>query len=104
MVASAPGRVNLIGEHTDYNDGFVFPAAIDRATAVAIGGRDDDRLVMYSGTVAGESAFPLDRLYPTERRSWTDYLVGVAACCRPGVKSSGERICAFTGLFPGGRG
>lgn len=104
MVASAPGRVNLIGEHTDYNDGFVFPAAIDRATAVAIGGRDDDRLVMYSGTVAGESAFPLDRLYPTERRSWTDYLVGVAALLQTrGEILRGANLCVH-GSVPRGAG
>jgi galactokinase len=104
MVASAPGRVNLIGEHTDYNDGFVFPAAIDRATAVAIGGRDDNRLVMFSGTVAGECAFPLDRLYPTERRSWTDYLVGVASL----LQSRGETLrganLAIHGNVPRGAG
>lgn len=104
MVASAPGRVNLIGEHTDYNEGFVFPAAIDRATAVAIGPRDDNRLVMYSGTVAGESAFPLDRLYPTERRSWTDYLVGVAALLQArGEVLRGANLCVH-GTVPRGAG
>ncbi|HXR43525.1 MAG TPA: galactokinase family protein, partial [Pseudolysinimonas sp.] len=41
---SAPGRVNLIGEHTDYNDGFVLPFAIDRRTLVALGTRDDGRV------------------------------------------------------------
>jgi galactokinase len=80
-VASAPGRVNLIGEHTDYNDGFVLPAAIDRATAVAIGRRDDDRLVMNPGS-AQDECFTLARLYPSERRAWTDYLTGVAALLR----------------------
>ena len=104
MVASAPGRVNLIGEHTDYNDGFVFPAAIDRATAVAIGGRTDDRLVLYSGTVAGESTFPLDRLYPTERRAWTDYLVGVAALLQTrGEVLRGANLCVH-GSVPRGAG
>jgi galactokinase len=77
-VASAPGRVNLIGEHTDYNDGYVLPAAIDRATAVAVGARDDDRLVMNPGS-ARDASFALSRLYPSERRAWTDYLTGVAS-------------------------
>ena len=77
-VGSAPGRVNLIGEHTDYNDGFVLPGAIDRATAVAVGARDDDRLVMNPGS-AQDSSFLLGRLYPSERRAWTDYLTGVAS-------------------------
>ena len=44
----APGRVNLIGEHTDYNDGYVMPVAIDRATYVAIGRRADRQLFVYS--------------------------------------------------------
>jgi len=44
----APGRVNLIGEHTDYNDGFVFPSAINFHTQVAIAARQDQRLVIYS--------------------------------------------------------
>lgn len=77
-VASAPGRVNLIGEHTDYNDGYVLPGAIDRATAVAVGARDDDRLVMNPGS-AQDASFSLSRLYPSERRAWTDYLTGVAS-------------------------
>ena len=45
---SAPGRVNLIGEHTDYNDGFVLPFALERKAVIAGGRRDDDRLVMVS--------------------------------------------------------
>ena len=44
---SAPGRVNLIGEHTDYNDGFVLPFAIDRRTLVAVGVRDDGVLLLF---------------------------------------------------------
>jgi len=78
VVASAPGRVNLIGEHVDYNDGLVLPVAIDRATAVAAARREDGRLVLL--TDAGqEAAFSAERLYPSERRAWTDYLTGVAS-------------------------
>ncbi|HTS00439.1 MAG TPA: galactokinase [Bacteroidota bacterium] len=77
VVASAPGRVNLIGEHVDYNDGLVLPAAIDRTTAVAASARDDGRLVLV--TDAGqEASFAAGRLYPSERRAWTDYITGVA--------------------------
>jgi len=50
---SAPGRVNLIGEHTDYNEGFVLPFAIDRRTVVAVGARDD-RVVRVASTIADE--------------------------------------------------
>jgi galactokinase len=87
-VASAPGRVNLIGEHTDYNEGYVLPAAIDRATAVAVGARDDDRLVMNPGS-AQDASFPLARLYPSERRAWTDYLTGVASL----LQGRGTPLC-----------
>ena len=47
-IVRAPGRVNLIGEHTDYNDGFVLPMAIDRAVWIALAPRDDRRVVVYS--------------------------------------------------------
>jgi galactokinase len=79
VVASAPGRINLIGEHTDYNDGYVLPAAIDRTTAVALGHRADDKLVMRSASFTEEASFRVARLYPSERRTWTDYVIGVAS-------------------------
>ena len=63
-VWSAPGRVNLIGEHTDYNDGFVFPFAIDRRTTVAVGDRDD-RLVRVASTFSPDVVeVHLDELTP----------------------------------------
>jgi galactokinase len=96
--------VNLIGEHTDYNEGFVFPAAIDRSTAVAIGPRNDDRLVMCSGSMQGESAFALDRLFPSDRRAWTDYLVGVAALLREQHGQLRPASLCVHGVVPRGSG
>jgi len=78
VVASAPGRVNLIGEHVDYNDGLVLPAAIDRTTAIAAAPRDDGRLVLVTDG-GQEGTFAAGRLHPSQRRAWTDYLTGVAA-------------------------
>lgn len=102
-VASAPGRVNLIGEHTDYNEGFVFPAAIDRSTAVAVGPRSDDRLVMNPGS-AEDASFALPRLYPSERRAWTDYLTGVASLLQErGATLSGANMYVY-GNVPRGSG
>src|SRR5215813_2838771 len=73
----APGRVNLIGEHTDYNDGFVMPAAIDASTWVAIAPREDRTLRIYSEQFDEEFAFNLeDRSTPQQQ--WTDYVLGVA--------------------------
>ncbi len=74
----APGRVNLIGEHTDYNDGFVLPMAIDCGTVVA-GTRRKDRLVQVRSLRYNESAaFDLDRPGARERGIWLDYVEGVA--------------------------
>ena len=78
---SAPGRVNLIGEHTDYNEGFVLPLAIDRRTVVALGARDD-RLVRVASTFADEMAeIDLDLLGlqgPEGLSGWSAYPLGVA--------------------------
>jgi galactokinase len=74
----APGRVNLIGEHTDYNDGFVMPFAIDRATIVA-GRKRDDRRIEVAALDMGETAtIDLDAEPQKQRRSWIDYVEGTA--------------------------
>ena len=76
-VWSAPGRVNLIGEHTDYNDGFVFPFAIDRRTTVAVGDRDD-RLVRVASTFSPDVVeVHLDELTPDAVSGWAAYPLGV---------------------------
>jgi galactokinase len=74
-LAFAPGRVNLIGEHTDYNDGFVLPAAIDRFAVVAYSANGEGKLRGYSLTEREERSEPLSRLVPS--RSWFDYAAGV---------------------------
>jgi len=75
----APGRVNLIGEHTDYNEGFVMPAAIDFSCWVAAAPRDDGQIVIYSENLGQsvEASIKGDPLHP--RHNWSDYAVGVAA-------------------------
>ena len=74
----APGRVNLIGEHTDYNDGFVMPAAIGFATRVAIAPRPDRKLVLHSANFSEQVEFELDDLPAKGRDHWSDYVAGVA--------------------------
>ena len=75
-VAVAPGRINIIGEHTDYNQGFVLPAAIDRHVGVAIRLRRDARIVMCSDRYATPVELPD---LPIRRQdSWADYALGVA--------------------------
>src|ERR1044071_4567371 len=77
-VYRAPGRVNLIGEHTDYNDGFVMPAAIDFFTWVALAPRDDRRLAVYSEEFSESVEFDLDAPSPQKADHWSDYVRGVA--------------------------
>lgn len=75
-VFKAPGRVNLIGEHTDYNEGFVFPMAIDRFTYVAISKRDDRIFNIFSDSYKENVTINLDTAKPMKH--WSDYVVGVA--------------------------
>jgi len=75
---SAPGRVNLIGEHTDYNEGFVLPLAIDRRTVVAVGLRED-RVIRVASDFADEVVeIGLDELAPEVLNGWPAYPLGVA--------------------------
>ncbi len=77
-VWSAPGRVNLIGEHTDYNDGFVLPFAIDRRTVLALSPRDD-RMIRVASSFAEEAiSISLDDLIPENLDGWSAYPLGVA--------------------------
>src|SRR6266545_3361761 len=78
LMVRAPGRVNLIGEHTDYNDGFVFPAAINRATYVAARPRDDNLVHVVAVDLGDEDEFALDRIERSAAHPWSDYIRGVA--------------------------
>ncbi len=74
----APGRVNLIGEHTDYAEGFVMPAAINFATLAAISPRSDGKIVLYSENYGEEKTFDASALPPKGSQHWSDYPLGVA--------------------------
>src|ERR1043166_14720 len=74
----APGRVNLIGEHTDYNEGFVMPMAIDFSHYVAMTGRDDRILRIHSDIFKEEASMDLSRAPKRGRKHWSDYPFGVA--------------------------
>ena len=87
-VSRAPGRVNLIGEHTDYNDGFVMPAALDFATLAAFSPRADRGIRVYSMFMDQTLEFDLDKAAPTGRHDWSDYVFGVAAM----LEESGLRL------------
>ena len=89
----APGRVNLIGEHTDYNDGFVMPVAIDRATTATMTRRDDRLIVARSGGKQPAIRIDLDDVGSGPTGSWGDYLRGVAVVLeRRGHRLNGADI------------
>jgi galactokinase len=88
----APGRVNLIGEHTDYAEGFVMPVAIDFATLAAISPRADGKIVLYSENFEEERTFEAAALPATASKHWSDYPIGVAVL----LAGEGQKIPGFS--------
>ena len=104
-VVRAPGRVNLIGEHTDYNDGFVFPMAIEPHVLIAFRGRADAMIRLSSTIFPGQIAeFSLDEKITRGEPRWADYSKGIAAVLqRAGVKLVGMDAM-FSNTLPMGGG
>jgi len=94
----APGRVNLIGEHTDYNDGFVMPSAIGLSTLVAISARPDRKLTIHSEQFSENFEFNVDCLPTQHTGAWCDYVVGVAVM----LQQRGCSLCGANVLVRGG--
>ena len=76
LLIRSPGRVNIIGEHTDYNEGFVLPAAIDKAIYIAIGKRDDDTIHLYAQDYQQSHEVTLTTVTPSDKH-WPNYILGV---------------------------
>ena len=96
LLARAPGRVNLIGEHTDYNDGFVLPMAIDRAIWIALTPRADRRVVVHSLDFDSRADIDLDRLNHADD-GWPEYLRGVAWA----LQEAGQPLRGWQGVMAG---
>ncbi len=95
VVVRAPGRVNLIGEHTDYNDGFVLPMALEHAIWIALRPRTDRRVMVYAQDMNDRAEFSLDGL---ERgHGWVEYLKGVAHV----FQQAGYRLRGWEGVMMG---
>jgi galactokinase len=100
----APGRVNLIGEHTDYNEGFVMPFALDRGTSVAAAARQDRLVRVHSQNLDSSAEFDLNAAEPLRRGTWVDYIQGMArALEHSGIRLSGADLLISSDL-PSGAG
>ncbi|MCQ2974019.1 MAG: galactokinase [Bacteroidales bacterium] len=103
ITVRAPGRINLIGEHTDYNEGFVLPTAVSSAMYFAIGKRNDDLVKIYSYDFKQECEFTINQSDKPQNQ-WASYLFGVTKIIQEkGYKISGYN-CVFGGDVPVGAG
>ncbi|WP_394995013.1 galactokinase [Emticicia sp.] len=100
----APGRINLIGEHTDYNHGFVLPAAIDKAIYFAISPRNDQECKLYSYDLHDSHQFSLEKIEKSDK-GWANFLIGVLAeIIKKGHKIPNGFNVVFGGDVPLGAG
>lgn len=100
----SPGRINIIGEHTDYNQGFVFPAAVNKGIAAAIQKSDTNKCVAYAIDKESKITFDLENLKPSKEGNWENYVFGVVAEIQNKNKVIGNFNIAFKGNIPGGAG
>jgi galactokinase len=100
----APGRINLIGEHTDYNDGFVLPAAIDLQSVAACTIRDDRRFAVYAADKDEPAEFDLDSPVASEPGSWLSYVEGTVRTLEANNRIPSGANIAFSSTIPIGAG
>lgn len=103
IIIRSPGRINLIGEHTDYNKGFVLPAAIDKTIFFAIAPRSDHRLHLVSADLNDEHDVDIKDLQKSPKQ-WPNYLLGVADQLQKAGHSPGGVNVVFGGDIPIGAG
>lgn len=104
LLIFSPGRINIIGEHTDYNGGYVFPAAVDKGIAAAIQKSDTGKSTAVALDLNGKVEFDLNNLKPSKQGSWENYVFGVVAEIQNRNKVVGDFNIVFKGNIPGGAG
>lgn len=105
LIAHAPGRVNIIGEHTDYNEGFVFPAAINFGTWVAATKRADNDIVVTAMDYENQqNQFSLSDINYDEEQGWANYVRGVVKVLKEAIPDFGGANLLVTGNVPQGAG
>jgi galactokinase len=104
LLIFSPGRINIIGEHTDYNGGFVFPAAVNKGIAAAIQKSNTNISTAYAIDKSSKIEFELGNLKPSKEGNWENYVFGVIAEIQNKNKIIGNFNIAFKGNIPGGAG
>lgn len=97
LMIFSPGRLNMIGEHTDYNEGFVFPAAIDKGIYAAFGTSNDDQCHITALDMDETYSFSLDQIEAHENGGWRNYILGVLH----GIQQAGKHLQPFQLVFSG---
>lgn len=97
LLVFSPGRINLIGEHTDYNDGFAFPAAINKGIALALSKSDSGKSEAYALDKKERYSFETKKVKPLEKGGWKNYVLGVVA----ELQHRGHKIADFNSVFAG---
>ena len=104
LMIFSPGRINIIGEHTDYNDGFVFPAAVNKGIVAAIGKSDSKESTAFAIDKNEKVTLSLSSLKPSAEGSWANYVFGVVSEIQNRSKTIGDFNIAFGGDIPAGAG
>ena len=103
LMVRSPGRINLIGEHTDYNDGFVLPAAIDKEILVALAANKTDTCNLFSWDLQEQVSFQLNDLKKSSS-NWANYIIGVVQQLTQREYPVKGFDCVFGGDIPIGAG
>lgn len=104
VVVFSPGRINLIGEHTDYNEGYTFPAAINKGIALAISKSNDQNSTVFALDRDESHTFSLTEIAAQKKGAWLNYILGVISELQKNEILIGDFNLVFSGNIPVGAG